>query len=131
MSGAERWPVRVLLGCSVQCIIRLKSALRLQTSSGVAEATKEAAIATKILQRQTELFGGVPSGRQRRARFLPRELEISSCLGRFYARCEEQPCLNASGFSARFEHFEGYRARGLVLTIESRSHSEQAGSECM
>lgn len=52
-------------------------------------ATKEAAIATKILQR-----------------FLPRELEIS--------------------FSARFEQFEGYRARGLVLTIESRSHSEQA-----
>ncbi|CAE7236263.1 unnamed protein product [Symbiodinium natans] len=49
-------------------------------------ACKEAAIATKILQR-----------------FLPQGLEVS--------------------FSARFEQFEGYRARGLVLTIQRQDIS--------
>ena len=46
----------------LQHAVHRLSLFRLRTSCCVAEATKEAAIATKILQRQTQHFGGGPSG---------------------------------------------------------------------
>ena len=121
----------MLLGCNTQCIACLKIGvppanllLRGRGNQGGSHRHQDPSEANPALRGRT-------FRRQRRARFLPKELEISSCLGRFDARCEEDPCLDASGFTARFEQFEGYRARGLVLTIESRSRSEQVGSECI